>query len=623
MLFDIIFFVFIRQVSKTVKNRIYLQGQLIESIRTPSGPRQRLVLNLGQLKIPKEQFKNLANRIEEILTNHTSLFETLPEVEALAQHYAERIRQQGFNNKPTPPSGSGDIQSVDIDSLVHSQARTLGGEHVVLEQMKEYCFAGTLKEQGFADHQIDYAQMLVLGRMLFPGSERRTVRWVEDMSACKELLKTPVRVYDNALHRAAVKLWENHQAIESALSRKAKEIFSLKEMVILYDLTNTYFEGSKRESKITSFGHSKERRNDRPLITLALVVDDEGFPKQSRIFPGKPDEPASLETMLEELKDKQTKWFSQKKTIVIDAGIASEENLVKIKACGMSYVAISRKKTYDPEFWEGSPKEEVSLADKSILKVHLVKTETELFLLCESESKKAKEEGILNRRLDRFERGIAAINKGLKSKRSRKKYEEIVKRIGRLEERYHMNGYYEIEVRREKDNATEIIFKRTSTAETKIKRIGRYVIRTDRLDLNAQDISRIHRSLTMIEDSFCSMKSELGLRPNFHHEDDPTAAHIHVTVIAYHMVCGILKKLQGKGINYNWQTIREMLSTHVRVTTTLNGAGQVINLRSNTTLTADQSRIYNALGIKQDPLGKWKIKETLTNVVMKKQVSKS
>lgn len=609
---------FIRQVSKKLKHKVYLQHQLIEAVRTPSGPRQRLVLNLGQIKIPKEQYKNLANRIEEILTNQRSLFEAPPEVESLAQHYAERLRHQGFANTPVAPSGSGrDVRDVDINSLTHSQARTLGGEHVVVEQMKEYDFEGILKGLGFTDQQIDYSRMLVLGRMLFPGSERRTVRWLEEISASKELLQTPVKVYDNALHRTAVKLWENHQAIESALSRKAKEIFALKEVVILYDLTNTYFEGSKAGSQITGFGHSKERRNDRPLITLALVVDEDGFPKQSRIFPGNPDEPASLEAMLEQLKKAGADWFSQEKTLVIDAGIASEDNLTKIRAAGMHYVAVSRKKNYAPGFWDDSPPEELMLADgKSTLKVQLVKTGTEAFLLCESEAKAKKEEGILNRRMGRFEKGLTAINKGLNSKRAHRKYEDIVKRIGRLEERYRMNGYYAIEVQQDNGRAVGVSFQRTSSAKAKINRIGQYVIRTDHLDFGAGDISRVHRSLTMVEDSFCSMKSELGLRPNFHHEDEPTAAHVHVTVMAYHMVCGILKKLQAKGIYFNWQTVREILSTHVRITTTMNGPGEVINLRSNTTPTAEQVRIYNALDIKHDPLGKWKT-ETPLNVVMK------
>lgn len=323
------------------------------------------------------------------------------------------------------------------------------------------------------------------------------------------------------------------------------------------------------------------------------------------------------------MKDEQQRWFSDKKTIVLDAGIASEENLEKIKSFGMNYVAISRKKTYDPEFWKDSIKEEVVLADKSALRVQLVKTDLESFLLCESPSKAVKEEGILKRRMNSFENGLTEMSKGLKNPRSQKKYENFVKRIGRLEERYHMGGYYEIDIQQENGNAVEIIFKRTPSAEVKIKRIGQYVIRTDRLDLSAQDISRIHRSLVMIEDGFCSMKSELGLRPNFHHEDKPTAAHVHVTVVAYHMVCGILKKLQKQDINYTWQTVREMLSTHMRITTTMNSDDRIINIRSNTTPTADQCRIYTALGIKHDPLESRKIMSCVENVVMKNEGQKS
>ncbi len=123
--------------------------------------------------------------------------------------------------------------------------------------------------------------MLIVGRMVHPGSERETVRWLSETSGVGELLDAEVKLYDNALHRTAVLLWENHAAIEQELSDRAREIFSLKETVILYDLTNTYFEGSKRGSKIARHGKSKERRNDCPVITLSLTIDEEGFPKQT------------------------------------------------------------------------------------------------------------------------------------------------------------------------------------------------------------------------------------------------------------------------------------------------------------------------------------------------------
>ena len=142
------------------------------------------------------------------------------------------------------------------------------------------------------------------------------------------------------------------------------------------------------------------------------------------------------------------------------------------------------------------------------------------------------------------------------------------------------------------------------------------------MDLTAKEISQIHRSLSMVEDSFSCMKGDLGLRPNYHHKDEPTAAHIHVTVIAYHIVCGILKMLQEAGIHYSWSTIRETLFTHIRVTTTCNNKEKdMIHLRSNTSPTAEQSRIYNALKIKHDPLGR--VKTKFKDVVMKNRVSKT
>ncbi|MBE7548378.1 MAG: transposase [Planctomycetia bacterium] len=137
---------------------------------------------------------------------------------------------------------------------------------------------------------------------------------------------------------------ENHAAIEQELSKQAREIFSLKETVILYDLTNTYFEGSKRGSKMARRYKSKESRNDCPLITLSLTVDEEGFPKQSKVFEGNVSEPGTLKDILDGLK-KEDGMFSNDRTIVMDAGIATEENIALIRKNGYKYVVVSRKKS--------------------------------------------------------------------------------------------------------------------------------------------------------------------------------------------------------------------------------------------------------------------------------------
>ncbi len=612
---------FIREKSKTVKGKTYIQHQLIESIRTPAGPRQRLVLNLGFLDLHPDKWKELANTIESEVHKQPRLFVTDPQIEKLARHYAKVIIREKLNTESERAASdkaadrlSADYQSVDVNSVSSSEARKIGAEHVVLAQMREYKFDKLLKELGFTDNQINYAKILIAGRLVHPSSERETARWANEDSAILELLQSNISVYDTALHRAAVLLWEHHDKIEQRLSQAAREIFGLKETIILYDLTNTYFEGSKKGSKIANHAKSKDKRDDRPLITLALTLDAQGFPKQSKVYEGNISEPGTLEKMLDELSN-VVDGFNAQKTIVIDAGIATEDNLEIIKRKQFKYLAVSRKKSYGDDFWQGSQEQQIKLSDeKTRLKVKLVKTKKELYLLCHSEAKEAKEKAMLESRFKKFEEALNAINKGLKKKRTHKKYDKIIERIGRLKEKYGVGSLYDIEVKQEKGVATQIIFNKNPNGKAKEKRVGEYVIRTNRLDLIEEEISKIHRMLTTVEDSFRSMKSELGLRPNYHKRDDTSSAHIFITVIAYHIIAGILKKLRTNGISYNWSTIRNILSTQVRITTSFKTQDNAtIHIRTTTTPTLKQSDIYSKLGLVQKPLNQVKVKLPLKN----------
>ena len=607
---------FIREKSKTVKGKIYIQHQLIESIRTPAGPRQRLVLNLGFLDLHPDKWKELANTIESEVHKQARLFVTDAQIEKLAKHYAKVIVREKLNKESERAASDkaadrlgADYQSVDVNSVSSSEARTIGAEHVVLAQMREYKFDKMLKELGFTDSQVDYAKILIAGRLVNPASERETARWANEDSAILELLQAKINVYDTALHRTAVLLWEHHDKIEQRLSQAAREIFGLKETIILYDLTNTYFEGSKKGSKIANHAKSKDKRDDRPLITLALTLDAQGFPKQSKVYEGNISEPGTLEKMLDELSN-VVDGFTPQKTIVIDAGIATEDNLEIIKGKQFKYLAVSRKRSYGDDFWQGSQEQQIKLSDgKTQLRVKLVKTKKESYLLCHSEAKEAKEKAILDRRLKKFEEALNGINKGLKKKRTHKKYDKIIERIGRLKEKYGVGSLYDIEVKQQKGVATKIIFNKNPNGKAKEKRVGEYVIRTNRLDLIEEEISKIHRTLTTVEDSFRSMKSELGLRPNYHKRDDTSTAHIFITVIAYHIIAGILKKLRANAINYSWRTIRNILSTQVRVTTSFNTEDKAtIHIRTTTTPTLKQSDIYSKLGWVQKPLKQVKIK---------------
>ena len=639
---------FIRKKIKTNKDQIYIQHQLIKSIRTSSGPRQEVVLNLGQLDISKDKWKSLANAIEKKLNNNQESFSFSnndDEIEKSAEHFSQIIIRANLNKQKdlkihnpikwdevsyNEELGE-DYEMVDINSTETTESRSIGAEYVILDQMEKYKFDEILKETGMDEKQIDYAKCLIAGRAVHPSSERELSRWINENSGLKELINSEVKVYDNALHRVAVNLWNNKAYIEGQLRKEAKDLFSLDEKIILYDLTNTYFEGRKEGCEIAQFALSKEKRNDCKLATLALVVDSEGFPKESKILKGNISESGTLPDILKSIKNMGK---SEKKTIVIDAGIAIEENIKLIKKEKMSYVAISRKQKYEKSLWDDSEEKKIVLNDKKTklrLKLAVIETgekdeennlEKEAYLLCQSPLKEIKEKQIFESRINKFEKSLKKLNSGLKKPRTQKKYDKILERIGRLKEKYHVGSYFNIEVNHENNLVKEIIFKKNLKALDKIEKFGEYVIRTNRLDLSESDISSIHRSLSNIESSFRSMKSELGMRPNFHKKNITTIAHIFITVIAYHMVCAIIKRLSNAGINYTWNTVRNILSSHDRVITRFNtDDNQCIYVSNTVNANSSQKTIYDKLELKHNPLRKIKfkipIKKEKINVVPK------
>ena len=588
---------FIRETIRKKAGKAYKQHQLIRSVRTPKGPRQEIVLNMQQLDLDKRKWKYLANAIEEKLLNQTSLFNnTDDELDKLAEHYSAVILQNRLN-KPFPKekteeTPTPEYKNVDINSVKTSTARDFGGENLINHLMKEYQIDQLFDDLNLTNNQKQHCKMLIAGRMLHPGSERETSRWLNQDSSFPEILNYTGKIYDTALHRAAIKLLGNHHQVEDYLSDKARDLFSLNEKIILYDLTNTYFEGSKGGSTIAKRGKSKERRNDCPLLSLAMAIDSEGFPKRSKIYQGNISEASTLETVLSQISFGETK---KRKTIVMDSGIATEANLQKIKP-HYDYIAVSRKRLIPYETWESIDEEKILLKDKkTTLRLKSIEVDDEIYLLCHSEAKEKKEQGIIKRRQSKFESELKKLAEGLHQPYKMKNYEKVLEKIGRLKEKYKVGQLYNIKVRHKGSKATSITFNKNSKSQLKSDHIGEYLLRTNRKDLSTREISQIHRSLTMVEASFRSMKSDLGLRPIYHQNDRCSEAHLYISVIAYHFVAAILKQLQANGINLTWNSVRNVLASRKRVTTTFNTKdSEVISIRTNTTPNLEQTEIYQS-----------------------------
>jgi transposase len=544
---------YIRQVKKKFSDsdKEYIQHRLVESIRTPNGPRQRVLLNLGTLAIPADKFKDLANAIEARLGGQPALLGNDPEIDGLARHFcdiiiARRLAEAKSVSDESPADfDAPQFETVDVNSATTSNARAIGAEQIALAQMEELSFFNILHDLGFDDGQQKRAAAQLIARMVHPASERETARFLRENSAVGELLDDDFsKISDNSLHRTADLLLKNKTALEDALAAKSRDLFSLDETLILYDLTNTFFESGKTNSDIARYGKSKEKRADCPLVSLALVIDGRGFPKRSRIYKGNVAEAETLKTILDELPDAPGE-SGRRPTVVIDAGIATEENLKLIrekKKC--HYVAVSRKRNHCGINFDGKLWSALDLARGRTLEVKSARVGEEIFLLCKSEERAARDEAILKGRCERFEADLAKLKAGLSKPRTVKKYDAIMERIGRIKERNKVGWLYNVSVTNKEGRAVELTF---TKKEAKVDEFGEYVIRTDRTELADGEISMIHRALTMVEGSFRWLKQDFGMRPNFHQLDARMEGHIFITVLAYFVVAPLLSKLGWGG----------------------------------------------------------------------------
>jgi transposase len=603
---------FIRDVVK--KNPGYLKPfvyhRLIEAVRTPLGPRQKVLLNLGTLDIPRGEWKTLANRIEEILTGQESFLSPVIHIETLARHYASLLGQKEMSSVPVA-SPEAVWETINMNSLNSGIFRSIGGEITGNWAFEKLGFPGLFSSLGLNKKQLDQAALLIIGRLLHPDSERETALWGQNISALGELRGTDYQhLSHNALYRLSDRLYLKRDLIETALAQQERATYGLKEKIILYDLTNTYLAGTGKKSKMARYGRSKQKRNDSPLISLAMVIDEDGFPKASKILPGNVSEPETLKAFLETYKrelQKRLPLFKELPTVVMDAGIATDKNLRLLQGQGFHYITVSRVRPTE------KPTDGLLVIWKtkdSTIEVKRIDEAGEVVLYCRSSGRAAKEAGMKSRFQQCFEEGLEAIQASVHKKRGQRSYGKILERIGRLRERHpRIARFYQIEVSQEKGKVSGIQWAIERKDELEMRFDGSYYIRSDRIDLNEQELWELYMTLTNVEDAFRSLKSELGLRPTYHQKDIRLEGHLFISVLAYHLLASIQRELSQKGINHRWETIRNQMSNHMLATTiATNSKGERVYQRRVGYPEAIHLKVYHALGVSPSPLRikRWK-----------------
>lgn len=593
---------FIKAITKRnrISHKAYTYHRLLESYRSSRGPRHEILLNLGRLDLPKDQWKSLADRIEQILSGQR-LLEPLPEgIEVLAQHYAGLLRMRraarpDFDSVREAPQPI--LRTVDLRSVRSGIVRSVGAEHIGVEYARRLGMERAFIEAGLSEEEARVGLLLSVGRLVAPASELSTLGWVRQRSGLSELVGSWAKgVSLSALYRATDALFEHRQRIEQLLLGEERKLFGLQEKVILYDLTNTYFEGSKYSGGEVTYGKSKDRRSDCPLMTVGMVVDEWGFAKRSGIFAGNACEPATLDEMLKEL------GAAKGTTVVMDSGIGAVKNLVKLREDGYHYITVARGQPVADSSDDGMVL--IKAEGEQLIQGKLVKSGKEWILECSSAQRRAKEQGMKERFQKRFEEGLDAIASSLAKKGGRKNYEKVLERIGRLKERSHgIHRYYDVEVTQRDGKAQTLRWSYSRGEQADERYSGRYYIRTSRDDLDEKSLWQLYVTLGGIEDSFRSLKSELGLRPVFHFKQERIKAHLFISVLAYHLLSAIRHRLRAQGYLMRWATVRQHMATHVVSTVSMKTAsGGRVSIRTPSTPEVFHRDIYRALGIRMNPI---------------------
>ena len=591
----------------TIKSRQtgepYYTYRLVESIREGAQVRQRTLLNLGRhFEVPREQWAALVQRIEQLLSGQPDLMPAdLDSVwEEVAQRYAAQLIRTRANVEEGRSAQAADYQNVDLDSLDLLRPRSVAIEHVALAALRQVGLDKKLAALGFNGPQQAAAIGTLVARMSAPGSELATYQWLQEQSALGELIDYDFLDMDlMALYRISDQLLKHKGALEGFLYEQERTLFDFQEVITLYDLTNTYCEGTAKSNTNAALGRSKEKRSDCPLVTLALVLDASGFPKRSEIFAGNISEPKTLEKMLGKLTSEQ---MQKAPTVVLDAGIASEENIAWLVEHGYRYLVVSRKRhrEFDPD-QASLIKEDGDLRIQAQRRVNPDTGEVQLY--CHSSQREKKEQGMAKLFAKRFEAALAKLAEGLHKKGCTKRYDKVLERLGRLREKYSRAAqHYQISVEHD-----DVSGKATAMRWQRIKPIdetlpGVYCLRTNEDAWDEATLWRTYTMLTDLEAVFRCLKSELGLRPIYHRKTDRVSGHLFISVLAYHLVHTIRFQLKAAGIHLSWEGIRRALGGQDRVTVTLKRAdGKTVHIRKATRAEPRQQVIYNALGVGNRP----------------------
>jgi transposase len=520
---------FLRPNHRSKDGKEHTYWTLVESVRTPDGPRQRTLCHLGEL--------NGADHVRWLKT--VEVFN--------AQGEAQQLKL--FPSHVAPPADDPQVARVLVNRVRLERTRQFGACYLGLELWRrlelDRFFAQAVDDDSADVPWSRVAALLAINRLCAPGSELAIEQRWYPTTALDDLLGIAEgKINDTRLYRCLYRILPHKTKLERHLKERYGALFGAEFDVLLYDLTSTYVEGAAEHNPMMRRGYSRDHRPDCEQMVIALIVNSEGFPFSYETFNGNRADVSTMETILRMV---ERKYGQARRVWVMDRGMVSEENLAAIRKRGGQYLV-------------GTPRHQMKQFEAALtaegwtrvrpeveVKKVAIPQGAETYILCRTAGRKEKERAIRNRFSSSMERALKGLEKAIALGRLQDR-NKMERRLGKIQARHpSVNDLYEVSLRDTAAGVRLFWQMKKDRKDWREAREGAYLLRTNLQADTAEQMWSKYTQLTEAEASFRALKSELSIRPLFHQLEARVKAHVLVAFLGYALWVTLKHLLKRRG----------------------------------------------------------------------------
>jgi transposase len=563
---------------KDGKEHVY--WTLVETVRTPDGPRQRTLCYLGEL-------------------NHSTEARWLKTIEVFNEQ-GESRQLKLFPSEVEPPENEAEVARVLVRKVRFERVRQFGvcflgwelWKRLQLDRLWEEWLDGEAAEVAWSR----VAAVLAINRLCAPSSELGIEERWYPATALEEMLRIPAGLINHTrLYRCLDRLIPHKSRVERHLKQRYGELFAAEFDVLLYDLTSSYVEGEAPKNPMMRRGYSRDHRPDCKQVVIALIVNGEGFPLSYETLDGDRSDVTTLEVLMRMV---ERKYGKARRVWVFDRGIVSEANLEALRRRGGQYLVgtpRAKLKEFEKALLESDWKQ---IREEVEVKLVSLPNTTETYVLCRSTTRREKEKAIRRRFSQRLEQALSRLHRRVAQGRLKDRT-KIQQALARLRARHpRVADLYQTSVV-EHEGAVQVHWQLIQERQAwRQAREGAYLLRTNLTGESAEELWKKYIQLTEAEAAFRALKSALLIRPLFHQLERRVKAHILVAFLGYALWVTLKHLLERKHSGLSPAQALALLSTLQSADIVLPTTdGREIRLRRVATPDPQQKQLLDQLGL--------------------------